>query len=96
MSTTELTPPVPTVAGPIRVGDIPGLMPRRAWIALSPEDEPMSGDIICASPTPCCAAPAEPSPACCTGPPGDEDTSTAHADTTTNAANQNRHDLQLQ
>ena len=30
MSTTELTPPVPTAAGPIRVGDIPGLLPRRA------------------------------------------------------------------
>jgi hypothetical protein len=41
-------------------------------------------------------APAEPSAACCTGPPGDEDTSSEHANATTSAANRNDHDLRLQ
>ena len=34
--------------------------------------------------------------ACCTGPPGDDDTSTDHANATTSATNHNDHDLRLQ
>jgi hypothetical protein len=34
--------------------------------------------------------------ACCTGPPGDDDTNTEHADATTSATNHNDHDLRLQ
>ena len=43
-----------------------------------------------------CSAPTEPSPACCTGLLGDDDTNTEHADATTSATNHNDHDRRLQ